>query len=457
MGARGTPEVTDRLGWLTIADKMIEDAGALDDLVAGCKADGLTDAVLLGMGGSSLAPEVFRLSYGQREDGLRLHVLDSTEPLQIAAVEAEIDVAKTLFLVSTKSGGTIETLSLFKYFHALQGDGSHFVAVTDPGSSLVDLAEEHGFRHTFLNDPEIGGRYSALSYFGLVPAALAGIDVRPILEGAQVAEQACSDFENPEANAGLWLGLALGELARAGRDKLTFVVDDPLASFGIWAEQLVAESTGKEGRGILPIADEPLLPADAYGPDRVFLHLRNTDAPDARHDEHIAALAKAGHPTITVQAGGPDDLGRVFFLSEFATAVVGWVLEINPYDQPNVQQAKDATQKVLDEGAPDLEDGDLRAALRPRAAGLPRGHGLPALLRGDRGGGRPPARGGHRPPPRRHDLRLRPALPALDGPVPQGRPGGRPLPPARRRRRRRRRGPRRAVHVPDADLRAGRR
>jgi len=359
----GTAELTDRLGWLTIAGKLIEEAGALDDFVAGCKADGLTDAVLLGMGGSSLAPEVFRLSYGQREGGLRLHVLDSTEPLQVAAVEAEIDVATTLFLVSTKSGGTIETLSLFKYFHALQGDGSHFVAVTDPGSSLVDLAEEHGFRHTFLNDSEIGGRYSALSYFGLVPAALAGIDVRPILEGAQVAEQACSDFENPEANAGLWLGLALGELARAGRDKLTFVVDDPIASFGIWAEQLVAESTGKEGRGILPIADEPLLPADAYGPDRVFLHLRNTDAPDASHDEHIAALATAGHPTITVQARGADDLGRLFFLSEFATAVVGWVLEINPYDQPNVQQAKDATQKVLDEGAPDLEDGDLAELL----------------------------------------------------------------------------------------------
>jgi hypothetical protein len=192
-----------------------------------------------------------------------------------------------------------------------------------------------------------------------VPAALAGIDIRPLLEGAQVAEQACSDFESPEDNAGLWLGLALGELARAGRDKLTFVVDDPLASFGVWVEQLIAESTGKEGRGIFPIADEPVLDAGAYGPDRVFLHLRNTDAPDDRHDQHIAALAKEGHPTITVQARGPDDLGRVFFLAEFATAVAGWVLEINPFDQPNVQQAKDATKKVLDEGAPDLKDGDL--------------------------------------------------------------------------------------------------
>jgi transaldolase/glucose-6-phosphate isomerase len=359
----GTPEVTNRLGWLTIADKMLEEVDALQAFVAECKADGLTDAVLLGMGGSSLAPEVFRLSFGRDEGGLRLHVLDSTEPLQIAAVEAEIDLAKTLFIVSTKSGGTIETLSLFKHFHGLQGDGSHFVAVTDPGSSLLELAEQHGFRHAFLADAEIGGRYSALSYFGLVPAALAGIDVRPILEGAQVAAQACSDFDKPEDNAGLWLGLALGELARAGRDKLTFVVDDPIASFGVWAEQLVAESTGKQGRGILPVADEPLLAPEAYGPDRVFLHLRNTDAPDAGHEERVAALAAAGHPTLTVQASGPDDLGRVFFLSEFATAVVGWVLEINPFDQPNVQQAKDATKKVLDDGAPDLADGDLAALL----------------------------------------------------------------------------------------------
>ena len=305
----GTAEVTDRLGWLTIADKLLEEADTLDAFREECVADGLTDVVLLGMGGSSLAPEVFRLSYGQREGGLRLHVLDSTEPLQIEAVEREIDLAKTLFLVSTKSGGTIETISLFKHFHALQGDGSHYVLITDPGSSLLELAEENSFRRAFQNDPEIGGRYSALSYFGLVPAALAGIDVRPLLEGAQVAAQACSDFENPEDNAGLWLGLALGELARAGRDKLTFVVDDPIASFGVWVEQLIAESTGKQGRGILPVADEPLADAGAYGGDRVFLHLRNTDEPDAGHDEAIAALAKAGHPTITVQARGPRTSG----------------------------------------------------------------------------------------------------------------------------------------------------
>ena len=386
----GTPEVVDRLGWLTIADKLLEEADALDAFVAECKADGLTDAVLLGMGGSSLAPEVFRLSYGPQDGGLRLHVLDSTDPLQIQAVERELDLGNALFIVSTKSGGTIETISLFKHFHALQPDGSHFVLVTDPGSTLLDLAEENGFRRAFQNDPEIGGRYSALSYFGLVPAALAGIDIRPLLEGAQVAEQACSDFESPEDNAGLWLGLALGELARAGRDKLTFVVDDPIASFGVWVEQLIAESTGKEGRGILPIADEPLLDAGRLRPATASSCTSATPTrPTTATIEHIAALAKEGHPTITVQARGPDDLGRVFFLFEFATAVSGWVLEINPFDQPNVQQAKDATKKVLDEGAPDLEGrGPRRAARRARAARLPRDHGLPALLRRGRGRGR---------------------------------------------------------------------
>jgi transaldolase / glucose-6-phosphate isomerase len=352
----GTAELTDRLGWLTIAGKLLEEADELDAFRTECREAGYTDAVLLGMGGSSLAPEVFRLSYGEQTGGLRLHVLDSTEPLQIEAVQQAIDVQSTLFIVSTKSGGTIETLSLFKHFHALQPDGAHYVAVTDPGSSLEGVAAEHGFRRVFLNDPEIGGRYSALSYFGLVPGALAGIDVRPVLEGAQVAEQAC---QAPEGNTGLWLGVALGELALHGRDKLTFVVDPPIASFGLWAEQLVAESTGKQARGILPVADEPLLDPGSYGEDRVFLHLRDAEAPDREHDAKLAALAKSGHPAITVEVRGADDLGRIFFFAEFATAVVGWVLEINPFDQPNVQEAKDATAKVLGEGSPEIADGEL--------------------------------------------------------------------------------------------------
>jgi transaldolase / glucose-6-phosphate isomerase len=356
----GTPEVTDRLGWLDISEKMLE---AADDLVAFAdqvRSEGYTDAVLLGMGGSSLAPEVFRRSWP--DPAMRLHVLDSTHPDQVQATIDAIDVDKTIFIVSSKSGGTIETMSQFKLFHELQPDGAHFVAVTDPGTSLAKLGAEHGFRRVFENDSEIGGRYSALSYFGLVPAALLGVDIHAVLEAAEVAVHNC---RLNEGNSGLWLGIALGELARNGRDKLTFVVDGPLTSFGLWAEQLVAESTGKLGRGILPIADEPLVSADAYGQDRVFLHIASGDEGNAAK---VEALRKAGHPTITVNAEGPADLGRIFFYSEFATAVAGWVLELNPFDQPNVQEAKDNTSRVLKEGAPDLDPGnldDLLSGLEP--------------------------------------------------------------------------------------------
>ena len=353
--AAGTPELEDRLGWLTIADKLLEDIDSIRDFVREVREAGMTDVVLLGMGGSSLAPEVFRRSTPPAEGALRLHVLDSTEPIVVQAVADAIDVSTTLFIVSSKSGGTIEPNALMASFRSLQPDPSHFVAVTDPGTSMAELAEREGFRRVFLSDPEIGGRYSALSPFGIVPAALMGVDVQAVLEGALVAKENC---ELPDGNSGLWLGAALGELALRGRDKLTFVVDPPLAAFGLWAEQLVAESTGKLGRGILPIADEPLADASAYGPDRVFLHLRDADAPDPRHEEAVRAFAAAGHPTITVTAAGATDLGRIFFFSEFATAVAGWALGINPFDQPNVQEAKDNTATVLQEGAPEgLEDG----------------------------------------------------------------------------------------------------
>jgi transaldolase / glucose-6-phosphate isomerase len=357
----GTPELDDRLGWLTIADKLLEDLPAIREFVRGVRDDGLTDVVLLGMGGSSLAPEVFRRSSPPSEGALRLHVLDSTEPLAVKAVADAIDVARTLFVVSSKSGGTIEPNALLAYFRALQPEPQHFVAITDPDTSMAELASAEGFRRTFLSDPEIGGRYSALSPFGIVPAALAGVDVQAVLEGGQVAAENC---ELPEGNSGLWLGAALGELARNGRDKLTFVVDPPLGSFGLWAEQLVAESTGKHGTGVLPIADEPLADAGAYGPDRVFVHLRDADAPDPRHTEALHALAATGHPTITLTAAGASDLGRLFFFAEFATAVTGWALEINPFDQPNVQEAKDNTAKVLEQGAPErLQDGSLAELL----------------------------------------------------------------------------------------------
>ncbi|MDQ4040718.1 MAG: hypothetical protein M3141_03095, partial [Actinomycetota bacterium] len=242
------------------------------------------------------------------------------------------------------------------------------VAVTDPDTKLSALAGERGFRRVFLNDPEIGGRYSALSYFGLVPAALMGADLDAILLGAGVAVEACTHYDSSQANSGLWLGLTLGELCKQGRDKLTFVVSDSVSSFGLWAEQLVAESTGKLGTGILPVADEPLGEPGLYGEDRVFVYLRDPDNPDARADAMTADLGKAGHPVLTLRASGPTDLGRLFFFSEFATAVGGWVLGINPFDQPNVQEAKDNTDRVLgqyrSEGKlPEIADAD-DAALR---------------------------------------------------------------------------------------------
>jgi hypothetical protein len=233
------------------------------------------------------------------------------------------------------------------------------VAITDPGSGLEQLAREHDFRRTFLNDPDIGGRYSALSYFGLVPAALMGADVAGILHAAGIAEQNCQSFESGDISSGLWLGLAWGELALAGHDKLTYVIDPPLQSFGLWVEQLIAESTGKHGKGILPVAGEPLGKPESYGDDRVFVYLRDPAEPDAELDAGVEALARAGHPTITLAVHGASDLGRIFFFSEFAVAVAGWVLGINPFDQPNVQEAKDNTAKVLEAGdLPDVDPGD---------------------------------------------------------------------------------------------------
>jgi transaldolase / glucose-6-phosphate isomerase len=360
-GGPGVAEVGNRLGWLTISEKMLEHAGELHEFAEKAKADGLEHAVLLGMGGSSLGPEVIRRSYGDVPGGMRLHVLDSTDPGTVLATERAIDLDKTLFIVSSKSGGTIETLSHMRYFYERTGgDGSRFCAVTDPGSPLVDIARERGFRHVFENDPDIGGRYSVLSYFGLVPAALMGVNVEAMLHRAQVAEQNCAQYDSPQSNSGLWLGCLEGELALRGRDKLTFVVSDPISSFGLWVEQLIAESTGKEGRGILPVADEPLGDPDVYGDDRVFAYLRNEDEPDEELDAAIEALGRAGHPTVTGRiTGGASDLGRIFFFAEFATAVAGSVLGINSFDQPNVQEAKDNTARILEQGLPELDPGSL--------------------------------------------------------------------------------------------------
>ena len=236
--------------------------------------------------------------------------------------------------------------------------------VTDPGSPLVDTARELGFRSVFENDPNIGGRYSVLSYFGLVPAALAGVNLEALLSRAQVAEASTTSFDDTSSNSGLWLGLVMGELALQGRDKVTFIVSPPIESFGLWAEQLIAESTGKHGKGILPVADEPLGAPESYGNDRLFAYLRNSEDPDEDLDAKVRALADAGHPTVTMSVEGAADLGRIFFFAEFATAVAGWVLGINPFDQPNVQEAKDNTAKLLAAGdLPDVDPGDLAELL----------------------------------------------------------------------------------------------
>jgi glucose-6-phosphate isomerase len=369
-GPAGQAEVADRLGWLNAHETYEEEIDDLEAFALQAVEDGYTDAVLLGMGGSSLAPEVLRRSFGGQQHGrLRLHVLDCTDPGAVLAQQHAVDLEHTLFVVSTKSGGTIETMSLFEHFWSERPQGEQYVAITDPGSSLEALAADRGFRRIFLNDPDVGGRYSALTFFGLVPAALMGVDLASLLEGAGVAAEACTAYSS-EGNSGLWLGVSLAALAIQGRDKLTMVVDDSIASFGLWAEQLVAESLGKHGKGIVPVTDEPVGVPDVYGRDRVFSYLRDSEEPSEPLDAAVLALAADEQPTVTLSAGGPEDLGRIFFFAEFATAVAGWALGINPFDQPDVQVAKDTTGRILGEiaaggepPAPESADDDALRAL----------------------------------------------------------------------------------------------
>jgi transaldolase/glucose-6-phosphate isomerase len=341
-------EISNRLGWLHIADLMSDETHRLQALLDQVLDDGYTDVLLLGMGGSSLAPEVFRKVFGGQTANLpRLAVLDSTDPGAILAQAERLDAVRTLFIVATKSGGTVETLSFFKFFYnwtadALGADeaGRHFVAITDPGSKLVDLAERYGFRATFLNDPDIGGRYSALSYFGLVPAALVGVDVETLLTQARSMACNCEPCNCPVDgdNNGAWLGAILGELAKAGRDKVTFITSPPLGNFGDWVEQLIAESTGKEGKGIVPVVGEPVGAPDVYGDDRLFVYLRLDG--DGTYDQAVQGLEDAGQPVVRLHLRDTYDLGEQFFLWEMATAVAGYRLGINPFDQPNVEAAK---------------------------------------------------------------------------------------------------------------------
>lgn len=351
-GPAGQPEVADRLGWLDAPSKGLEQQTALEDLASAVASEGFTDVVLVGMGGSSLAPEVVWHWSGPASGRLRLRMLDSTDPDAVATIDAATEPERTLVLVSTKSGGTLETLSLFRHFWSRNPDGKAFVAVTDPGSGLEAIAKAHDFRAIFHGDPQIGGRYSALSPFGTVPAALTGADLGALLHGGDGALQASK--APAEENPAVQLGAAIAVLAKGGRDKLALrVQDDRLGAFGLWLEQLVAESTGKRGHGVLPVVDDPAeedggLPTVAS--DRQLLVLRG-DGDDPGLDAAVEESVAAGVPVLELVLTGDGALGAAFAVLEVATAVVGWSLGINPFDQPDVQAAKDATKAVLAEVA----------------------------------------------------------------------------------------------------------
>jgi glucose-6-phosphate isomerase/transaldolase/glucose-6-phosphate isomerase len=319
------------------------------------------------MGGSSLCPDVLRNTFGSTKGQPKLHVLDTTDPATILATRRKIQLAKTLFIVASKSGETTETLSHFAYFWELVKSGKQFAAITDPGTSLEKLAKEHSFRWIFSNPSDIGGRYSALSYFGLVPGALIGVDVEELLERAVEMASACADTVPAETNPGVWLGAVMGELAARGRNKLTLIASPKVATFGYWVEQLIAESTGKQGKGIVPVEGEPVGRPPVYGKDRLFVYIRmDSDAPNRA----VAALEKAGQPVVTLTLRDKLDLGGEFLRWEIATAVAGSILGIDPFDQPNVQESKDNTKRVLAQykSKGKLPPAESIAAARARSA-----------------------------------------------------------------------------------------
>jgi transaldolase / glucose-6-phosphate isomerase len=342
-----TPEIRDRLGWLTVGEAMAQQVRTLSAFADEVRTQ-FSRVVLCGMGGSSLAPEVLWRTFGAAPGHPSLSVLDSTDPRAVRQAEQGSDLAKTLFIISSKSGTTQESDSFFRYFwERTGGRGSQFVAITDPGTPLEKLARERGFRRSFLNPPDIGGRYSALSFFGLVPAALTGVDLETLLHRAHRMTEACAACVPAPENPAAWLGAILGEGALAGRDKATFVLSPGIASFGLWVEQLIAESTGKEGKGTLPVADEPLGAPEVYGEDRVFVSMVLAGEADRGIESRLAALEQAGHPVVHLRLDDRYDLGQEFFRWEFATAVAGAVLRINPFDQPNVAESKANTKAVL--------------------------------------------------------------------------------------------------------------
>jgi transaldolase/glucose-6-phosphate isomerase len=339
------------LGWMTSAAKA--DIADYEDYAHRVKGQHFSDAVVLGMGGSSLGPEVLAMTFPKKEGFPKLHVLDSTDPAAVRSMEARIDIKNTVFIVSSKSGSTTEPNAMKDYFYdrvakaiGAKKAGHRFIAVTDPGSSLEKVAIKQGFARVFHGDPTIGGRYSVLSPFGLVPAATAGVNVRSLIQHALSMVRSCGADVPPQENPGVQLGLAMGQAGLEGRDKVTITSSRKIADFGAWTEQLIAESTGKEGKGLIPIDGEPLGAPEAYSNDRFFIDIRTEGEDDAAHDEKLDALEKAGHPVARIVMKSVDHLGQEFFRFEMATAVAGAVLGINPFNQPDVESAKIKTREL---------------------------------------------------------------------------------------------------------------
>jgi transaldolase / glucose-6-phosphate isomerase len=341
------------LGWLTSVAAENAKLADYEDFAQRVKGQNFTDAVVLGMGGSSLGPEVLAETFAKKAGFPKLHVLDSTDPAQVRTLQASINLANTLFIVSSKSGGTTEPNVMKDYFFARVSEaigadkaGHRFIAVTDPGSSLEKVATHQAFARIFHGDPTIGGRYSVLSPFGLVPAATAGVDLRVLLKHTLAMVRSCGPDVPPHENPGVQLGLAMGLAGLEGRDKVTILSSKKIADFGAWAEQLIAESTGKDGKGLVPIDGEPLGDPALYGPDRFFIDLRTEGEGDTAHDDKLAALEKAGHPVVRIVMKSIDHIGQEFFRFEIATAVAGSVLGINPFNQPDVEDAKIKTREL---------------------------------------------------------------------------------------------------------------
>jgi transaldolase/glucose-6-phosphate isomerase len=370
---------TDESAWLGWLDIVAEQAAHLNDLrrlAQEVKAGGFSDILLLGMGGSSLCPEVLAKTFGRLAGFPQLHVLDSTDPAQVKALERSVDLAKTLFVVSSKSGSTLEPNIFKQYFFELVTQrigttkaGSRFIAITDPGSKMQQIAEADRFLHIFPGRPSIGGRYSALSNFGMVPAALMGLDVAKFLDRTQQMVAACGPQSGPELNPGVLLGCILGAAARSGHDKLTIIASPGISDLGAWLEQLVAESTGKQGHGIVPVDREAIAAPEAYGNDRIFAYVRLESSPDSAQDNKVAALEGAGQPVIRIAMREVYDLGQEFFRWEIATAVAGSIIGINAFNQPDVEASKNVTRALTSEyekngslpaERPVLDDGTIQ-------------------------------------------------------------------------------------------------